>query len=80
MREYLTSRNLPCDYINEPYIELADGSGKVFYNILLDDRAGLRASYITLNYAIEVMKQNPKDSEEACNILKDRFGIKNCEF
>ena len=44
VEEYLKSNNIPYDYINKEW----DGreiSGKLFYNQLLDDKAGLYESY-----------------------------------
>ena len=74
MHNYLDAKGLRADYINKPHVELADGTGKIFFNILLDDRAGLRSAYIILDKAAEIMEQNPKDEEDACRMLKERFG------
>ena len=76
MRDYLKSIGLRADYINEPHVELADGSGKIFFNILLDDRAGLRSAFIVLDRAADVMEEKPKSVEEACKMLNDRMGKK----
>jgi hypothetical protein len=78
MREYLESNGFPVDYINEPHIELADGSGKIFYNILLDDRAGLSSAYLILDTAADIMLLNPKDEDEVCEMISERFGKKEC--
>ena len=74
MNEYLKSVGLRVDYINKPHIELADGTGKLFYNILLDDRAGLRSSFIILDKTVDIMESKPNTEEEACILLNHRFG------
>jgi hypothetical protein len=74
MISYLTENNIPFDTINKNIIELHGGHGKVFYNILLDDRAGLKSSFSILNVALTVIKENPKDENEACQILKNIYG------
>ncbi len=74
MGEYLNSNNIPFDTINENIIELHGGGGKLFYNIFLDDRAGLKSSCSILGAALTVMKQNPQTEEEACKILKNIYG------
>ncbi len=80
IHNHLDSIGLRADYINKPHVELADGTGKIFFNILLDDRAGLRSAYIILDKAADIMSENPKSEEEACELLKARFNINNCEF
>ena len=74
MREYLNSKDIPFDTINENIIELHGGSGKLFYNILLDDRAGLKTACSVLSAALTVMKENPQNEDEACQILKNIYG------
>lgn len=74
MSEYLNSSNIPFDTINENIIELHGGGGKLFYNIFLDDRAGLKSACSILGAALTVMKQNPQTEEEACKILKNIYG------
>lgn len=73
MINYLNKHNIPFDSINENIITLHGGEGKLFYNILLDDRAGLRLSYEYLNTALMVMKKNPKTVEEGYEILKNLY-------
>jgi hypothetical protein len=46
--DYTKSRGIPCDGINENVGHPGYGSGKIFYNILLDDRAGLYTAYHAL--------------------------------
>jgi len=76
IHNYLDSIGLRADYINKPHIELSDGTGtgKIFFNILLDDRAGLRSAYIILDKVADIMLEGPKTEEEACELLKKRFG------
>lgn len=74
IHDYLATIGLRADYINKPHIELADGTGKIFSNILLDDRAGLRSAYIILSKVVDIMEEGPRDEEEACYMLKERFG------
>lgn len=74
MIDYLNQNEIPWDTINENIVTLHDGEGKVFYNILLDDRAGLKSSFSILSMALTVMKGNPKDEYEACEILSKIYG------
>ena len=74
MREYLNSNNIPFDTINKNVVELHGGLGKLFYNIFLDDRAGLKSACSILSSAITVMRENPQTEEEACKILKELYG------
>lgn len=55
--EYLEKRNIPYDTINEnPLgVDLPEGR-KLYYNILLDDRAGLGDAVRTLEIAVKIMK------------------------
>lgn len=75
MKTYLKENDLPFDTINEPIV-LPNGTneGKIFFSILLDDRAGLRSSFIILDKALEIIKKGPKTKEEAMEMLKSRFG------
>lgn len=74
MIKYLDDNDIPWDTINENIVELHGGQGKLFFNILLDDRAGLKSSISILNAALTVIKENPKDELEACKILKNIYG------
>ena len=74
MKDYLNENNIPFDKINENIIELHGGEGKLFYNILLDDRAGLKSAYSVLHAALNVMKEEPSDEKEAFEILKTIYG------
>lgn len=57
IKNYLDANNIPFDYINEnpPELNLPKG-GKLYYNILLDDRAGLNEAYLQLQTALMIMK------------------------
>ncbi|XZN14524.1 hypothetical protein ACSW9O_15770 (plasmid) [Clostridium perfringens] len=60
IKNYCHSINLKIDSINEniKFLNIPSG-GKIYYNILLDDRAGLRESYYLLNrlYEEEMMNE-----------------------
>ena len=47
--KYLTKNEIPFDYLNEGVEGLPNGNKKVYYNVLLDDRAGLCEVYNILN-------------------------------
>jgi len=74
MKSYLNSNDIPFDTINENIIELHGGNGKLFYNIFLDDRAGLKSAYSILYVALSVIKEEPSDEKEAFEILKRIYG------
>jgi hydroxymethylpyrimidine pyrophosphatase-like HAD family hydrolase len=74
MINYLNDNDIPWDTINENIVKLHGGEGKVFYNILLDDRAGLKSAYSILNMALTVMQANPANEDEACKILSKIYG------
>lgn len=72
MRKYLEENEIPCDSINKnaPFIPFT--GDKLYYNILLDDRAGLSSAVFCLRIAMEVMKQNPEDYTDALWILHEK--------
>jgi hypothetical protein len=74
MKDYLNENNIPFDKINENIIELHGGEGKLFYNILLDDRAGLKTAITILSIALDIIKHNPVNEADACKILKGIYG------
>ncbi len=79
MIKYLDENDVPWDTINENIIELHGGKGKLFYNILLDDRAGLKTALTILSVALDIIKRNPSNEEEACLMLKSVYGKRiNC--
>lgn len=46
---YLGKMGIPCDKINEGFEGLSNGNEKPYYNVFLDDRAGLCETYNVLN-------------------------------
>ena len=55
---YLRANRIPFDAINEnPTFVPATNAVKIYYNILLDDRAGLSSAFRCLKSALETMKQ-----------------------
>lgn len=61
IKHFLKTRAIPYDTINEnpPYFKST--SAKIFYNVLLDDAAGLRETYILLCRFLETLSQpNPE--------------------
>lgn len=59
IKEYMESRGLPYDTINEPIVRLADddGGSKLYYNHLLDDKAGLYSAVVILRDFINMIKR-----------------------
>lgn len=58
IKEYLTANNIPFDAINEsPSFVPVLGGKKIYFNILLDDRAGLASAYYALTEALYIMKE-----------------------
>ncbi len=57
MREHFAKYNIPVHAINKNPIDLPFGNeGKIFYNIFLDDRAGLYSAYIILRGTVDKIK------------------------
>lgn len=57
MKEYLEQYGIAVSSVNKNPIKLKFGNhGKIYYNILLDDRAGLRDAYTTLKYVVDKIK------------------------
>ena len=52
-KQYCTQKGIRIDYINESPVM---NTKKPYYNILLDDRAGLQEAYETLKCAITIIK------------------------
>ena len=69
MRNYMKELGVKIDAINENVIQLPYGNnGKIYYNILLDDRAGLGQAYTTLQTVIQMIEiGNTADKEEEKN-------------
>lgn len=49
IRKYLQENDIPFDSINEDAPHISFTGRKIYYNILLDDRAGLTECYYLLN-------------------------------
>jgi hypothetical protein len=61
MREHMESLGVKIDAINQNVIELPYGNnGKIYYNILLDDRAGLWEAVRILTSVISKIENNEK--------------------
>lgn len=58
VKEFLDKNNLPYDSINEnaPFVPFKNG--KIFYNILLDDKAGLGETVNTLKQLLYLVRNN----------------------
>ncbi len=56
VRTYCQENNIPFDGINENPPFYKSESRKIYYNILLDDRAGLKESYTVLRKLIKNIK------------------------
>ncbi|WP_422661699.1 hypothetical protein ACK8P5_26620 (plasmid) [Paenibacillus sp. EC2-1] len=54
---YLRDNDIPFDTINENMPFIPFNGRKVYYNILLDDRAGLSSAYFILSQAFEMVSQ-----------------------
>jgi len=56
VRNYLVENQIPFDAINDSPVKEGMGNKKPYYNILLDDRAGLSASYNQLKQVLKRIK------------------------
>lgn len=58
--KYLTDNNIPFDVINEnpPFFKCDER--KIYFNALLDDRAGLQQVYTELNLLLTIIKKQVK--------------------
>jgi FMN phosphatase YigB (HAD superfamily) len=66
IKEYLNRKEIPFDAINEnmPGLPFGNEGNKIYYNVLLDDRAGLRSAYEDLWEAVKFMKMLKSRKEE----------------
>ncbi len=55
--EYLNANKIPFDKINDNIDFIKFTGRKVYYNIMLDDRAGLQSAYIALSETLNNIKQ-----------------------
>lgn len=63
VKVYIKENDIPCDKINEnvDYMKSKyDNSGKVFYNVFLDDKAGLGQAYRILKKFLRFLEENKK--------------------
>jgi hypothetical protein len=58
IKKYLNDNDIPFDSINETPDFIPFKGRKVYYNILLDDRAGLLSAYTVLNEVAELVTIN----------------------
>ncbi len=58
VQKYCTDKGIPFDSINENPPFYTSNSRKIYYNVLLDDRAGLRETFDLLNKLVRELKQN----------------------
>ncbi len=56
VKDYLLTEQIPFDAINENPPFFKNRSRKIYYNILLDDRAGLLSAYNELKQTINIIK------------------------
>ncbi|MNG35477.1 hypothetical protein D3C84_1222210 [compost metagenome] len=56
MINYMNENKIPFDSINDLPSYIPFKGKKLYYNILLDDRAGLNSAYFCLKNALEIMK------------------------
>lgn len=66
IRQFLREKGIAVSSINQNPIKLPYGNhGKIYYNILLDDRAGLWSALITLKMVLErIQADNEKQLDE----------------
>lgn len=58
VKSYLSLQHIPFDAINENPPFFQSSSRKIYYNILLDDRAGLSAAFHQLSETIKIIQNN----------------------
>lgn len=85
MRTFLSDRGIKIDSINENPIPLPFGNHKkIYYNILLDDRAGLNSAVDTLETLLFLIDNEPKPEYNAdvnptntsdCNEIRSKAGM-----
>lgn len=63
IRAYLDSREIPFDAINEDLLPQPFGGRKIFYNVLLDDRAGLECAVRALATSIKILEIEEEENE-----------------
>lgn len=90
VKEFLEKNNLPYDAINEnaPFVPFKDG--KIFYNVLLDDKAGLGETVNTLKQLLYLVRNdliNKKEeklewimTDETREVLNTVLVCPHCQF
>lgn len=63
IKDYLNRNNIPFDGINETPDFIPFKGRKVYYNILLDDRSGLKSAYEQLSTLIYTIKENKQQGQ-----------------
>lgn len=67
IKEYLIKNKIPFDTINEnPQFVPETNKSKIYFNLLLDDRAGLAAAYSYLKYVINYIKKARGNKNDHC--------------
>ena len=63
MKKYLKENNIYPDYVNQTpdYIPFGHDGSKIYYNLFLDDRAGLGSAVHVLEETIKAIKSKPKE-------------------
>jgi hypothetical protein len=62
MKLFFEFHKIKISSINQNPIDLPFGNnGKIYYNILLDDRAGLYSAYLTLQMTLHMIKNEVKE-------------------
>lgn len=56
VESFLMENNIPWDLINQSPSFFTNGSAKIYYNLLLDDRSGLLSAYNQLKQVILILK------------------------
>lgn len=62
IKKYLDNNSIPYDGINENKPDLPFKDGKIYYNILLDDRAGLESAVNVIEEAISIIKEKMEEN------------------
>ena len=65
VKQYCNENEIPFDVINENPPFYKSESRKIYYNVLLDDRAGLREAYDSLNVIVALGRLDKLFKEES---------------
>lgn len=57
IKKYLTANDIPFNYINENSPNITFAKNKLYYNIFLDDRCGIKSASKQLKKAIKIIKK-----------------------